>query len=83
MRKEIFTFGQTQMCSTFTGNFNTLAYNPILKQLLKEYISSMYEESANYDEDTLLNEYNYLLKNNRLYELFDLEFLQNSLLNFN
>ena len=82
MRKEIVHHKPTQMCSTFIENFNTLEFNPILKQLLKEYVSSKYEEYATYDEDSLLAEYKYLIQNNSLNELFEWEFLQNSILNF-
>ena len=82
MRKEIIHNKPTHLCSPFIENFNTLEFNPILKQLLKEYKSSKYEEYATYDEDSLLAEYKYLIQNNSLNELFDWEFLQNSMLNF-
>jgi hypothetical protein len=82
MRKEIVHHKPTHLCSPFIENFNTLEFNPILKQLLKEYVSSKYEEYATYDEDSLLAEYKYLIQNNSLDELFEWEFLQNSILNF-
>lgn len=82
MRKEILNNYPTHLCSPFIENFNTLEFNPILKQLLKEYVSSKYEEYATYDEDSLLAEYKYLIQNNSLNELFEWEFLQNSMLNF-
>ena len=82
MRKEIVHHKPTHLCSPFIENFNTLEFNPILKQLLKEYVSSKYEEYATYDKDTLLAEYNFLIQNNSLNELFEWEFLQNSILNF-
>ena len=81
MRKEIVHHKPTHLCSPFIENFNTLEFNPILKQLLKEYVSSKYEEYATYDEDSLLAEYKYLIQNNSLNELFEWEFLQNSMLN--
>ena len=82
MRKEIIHHKPTHLCSPFIENFRTLEFNPILKQLLKEYVSSKYEEYATYDKDTLLAEYNFLIQNNSLNELFEWEFLQNSILNF-
>ena len=80
MIKEKLNSTPTHLCSPCITNLNTLEFNPILKQLLKEYISSTYEEYAIYDEDSLLTEYAYLVQNNRLYELFEWEFLQNSIL---
>jgi hypothetical protein len=82
MKKDILNSTPTHLCSPFIENFNTLEFNPILKQLLKEYVSSKYEEYANYDGDSLLAEYKYLIQNNSLKELFEWEFLQNSMLNF-
>lgn len=83
MKQENLNNTPTHLCSPFLINFNTLKFNPILTQLLKDYVCSLYEENAKYDDESLLNEYKYLLENNRLYELFEWEFLQNTLLNNN
>ncbi len=82
MRKDILNCTPTHLCSPFIENFRTLEFNPILKQLLKEYVCSRYEEYAKYDDESLIKEYKYLLENNSLHELFEWEFLQNSMLNF-
>lgn len=58
---------------------NTLEHTPLLFNLLTEYVSGMYEECAILDEEHLLAEYHYLLKNNKLHELFEWEYFQNQL----
>lgn len=45
-------------------------YNPELRRLLVEYCLVVYEENAIINEENLIAEYNYLLENNKLNELF-------------
>jgi len=52
--------------------------NPILRQLLKSYCEMQYEENSLTDDDHLLMEYNLLVKDNRLNELFECEKINNS-----
>jgi hypothetical protein len=51
--------------------------NPILKDLLIEYIYRTYEDDAIIDDDHLMMEYRLLLRENRLNDLFIEEYLQN------
>lgn len=52
--------------------------NPTLKQLLKGYCKMQYEENSILDDEHLLKEYNLLVSENRLKELFECERLNNS-----
>jgi hypothetical protein len=56
-----------------------LNHNPILRELLKSYVLRMYEEDSNTDDDHLLMEYNLLIRENRLNDLFIEEKLINYL----
>lgn len=51
--------------------------NPILKDLLIEYIYRTYEVDAIIDDDHLMMEYRLLIRENRLNDLFIEEYLQN------
>lgn len=51
--------------------------NPILKQLLINYCNIHYEDNAILDDNHLLMEYNLLLRENRLHDLFECERLNN------
>jgi hypothetical protein len=51
--------------------------NPILRDLLKKYVLRMYEGDAIIDDDHLFMEYQLLLKENRLNDLFIEEYLLN------
>jgi hypothetical protein len=57
-------------------NFN---HNPVLRQLLVNYIVRTYEEDAIVDDDHLLMEYHLLIRDNRLNDLFKEEKLNNYL----
>jgi hypothetical protein len=50
-----------------------LTNRPRLAYLLKEFVLMRDEQNADISEDALLNEYNWLLENNKLHLLFDLE----------
>lgn len=54
---------------------NDFRYNPELRRLLIEYCLMKYEENAVLSEDNLLDEYNYLVQNNSLNELFICEYI--------
>jgi hypothetical protein len=56
-----------------------LDYNPVLKKLLIDYISRIYEEDAIFDEHHLMQEYFLLKRNNELHLLFVEEKLINYL----
>jgi hypothetical protein len=56
-----------------------LDYNPILKQLLIDYLLRMYEEDAILDDWHLWEEYLMLKRENRLNEIFENECLTNKL----
>lgn len=56
-----------------------LDYNPILKKLLIDYISRIYEENAIFDDYHLMQEYFLLKRNNELHLLFVEEKLINYL----
>jgi hypothetical protein len=58
---------------------NNLNHNPILRGLLTNYVLRMYEEDSNTDDDHLLMEYNLLIRENRLNDLFIEEKLINYL----
>jgi hypothetical protein len=49
---------------------NDLNHNPILRELLKNYVLRMYEENSKTDDEHLLMEYNLLIRDNRLNDLF-------------
>ncbi len=51
-----------------------LKKNPILKQLLSNYCLVTYEENAIINDEYLLQEYRWLVANNKLNELFNSEF---------
>jgi hypothetical protein len=55
-----------------------LELNPMLKQLLEITCTARYEENVQLDEEHLLMEYNLLLKEGRLNELFENETLHNA-----
>ncbi|BCY29685.1 hypothetical protein [Flavobacterium okayamense] len=50
-------------------------YNPELRRLLVEYCLVVYEENAILNDENLIAEYNYLLENNKLNEIFNCEYL--------
>lgn len=52
--------------------------NPILRQLLKDYCEMQYEENSITDDEHLLMEYNLLVKDNKLKDLFECEQINNS-----
>jgi hypothetical protein len=52
--------------------------NPILRQLLKDYCEMKYEENSVTDDDHLLMEYNLLINDNKLSDLFKCEQINNS-----
>ncbi len=56
-----------------------LDYNPILKQLLIEYIYGKYEEDAIIDDLHLWQEFRYMVDNNKLIELFQFECMSNKI----
>jgi len=56
-----------------------LKLTPMLRVLLINYISCMYEEASDFSIESLWNEYNILKKNNELELLFQQEYLQSSL----
>jgi hypothetical protein len=56
-----------------------LEYNPVLKQLLINYVYRMYEGDAIVDEWHLWQEYLMLIRENRLNEIFENECLTNKL----
>jgi hypothetical protein len=60
-------------------NITNLHYNPVLKQLLINYVSRMYEEDGIYDEYHLMQEYYLLQGENKLHLLFVEEKLSNYL----
>lgn len=49
--------------------------NPKLRELLVNYCLTMYEENAIIDDEHLILEYNWLLKNDELSEMFYIECL--------
>ena len=57
-------------------NFN---YNPVLRQLLVNYIIRTYQQEAIIDDDHLMMEYHLLIRDNRLNDLFFEEMLNNYL----
>lgn len=63
---------------------NDLRYSPELRTLLIQYCLVKYEENAILSENNLIEEYNYLVKNNELNELFICEYHTiSSLRNYN
>ncbi len=56
-----------------------LNHNPILRELLKNYVLRMYEGDSITDDEHLLMEYNLLIRDNRLNDLFVEEKLINYL----
>ncbi len=48
---------------------------PLIKELLITYVKAKYEEEAIINNDILEEEYNWLVKNNQLEELFLAEYL--------
>lgn len=48
--------------------------NPLLRELLTNYCLMVYEENAIIDDECLLSEYRWLVKNNKLDELFNSEY---------
>ena len=56
-----------------------LDFNPILKQLLINYVLRMYEDQAITDDWHLYEEYLMLVRENRLHEIFENECLTNKL----
>lgn len=52
--------------------------NPILRELLKKYCEMQYEENSITDDEHLLMEYNLLVKDNKLKDLFECEQINNS-----
>jgi hypothetical protein len=58
---------------------NNLNQNPILRELLKNYVIRMYEEDSITDDEHLMMEYHLLIRDNRLNDLFIEEKLNNYL----
>ena len=58
---------------------NNLNQNPILMELLKNYVIRMYEEDSITDDEHLMMEYHLLIRDNRLNDLFIEEKLNNYL----
>jgi hypothetical protein len=58
---------------------NDFKYNPTLRRLLVNYCIRTYEMDAITDDWHLIQEYNFLKKNNELHFLFDEEYLINYL----
>lgn len=58
--------------------FDNLDNNPILKQLIKIYISSKYQENAIYDDYHVSMELNLLIRDNELLMLIGVESLINN-----
>ena len=56
-----------------------LQFTPMLKALIINYISCMYEDASDYSIESLWNEYNLLKKNNELDRLFQQEYLDSPL----
>ncbi|WP_298238391.1 hypothetical protein [uncultured Algibacter sp.] len=56
-------------------NETTIEYMPLLKQQLINYISLNYEEASDYSNYSLVQEYNYLKRNNILAYLNEVEYL--------
>jgi hypothetical protein len=56
-----------------------LQFTPMLKALLINYISCMYEDASDYSIESLWSEYNLLKKNNELDSLFQQEYLDSPL----
>lgn len=56
-------------------------FNPQLRELLKNYCEMKYEESSITDDWHLWQEYKLLLKDNKLNDLFEVEYLLNTWLN--
>ena len=52
---------------------NTLENNPRLRELLIEHTKMQYEQQADLSEESLIQEYYALMRNNSLHELFELE----------
>ena len=52
---------------------------PLIKELLITYVKATYEEEAIINNDILQEEYNWLVKNNQLKELFLAEYIVTSL----
>ena len=52
-----------------------LTHTPMLRALLINYISCMYEEASDYSPESLWREYNWLKDNNQLNLLFEQEYL--------
>ena len=51
-----------------------LKKNPILRQLLSNYCLATYEDNAIINDEHLLQEYRWLVANNKLDELFNSEY---------
>jgi hypothetical protein len=58
---------------------NNLNHNPILRELLTNYVIRMYEEDSITDDEHLMMEYHLLIRDNRLNDLFLEENLNNYL----
>jgi hypothetical protein len=56
-----------------------LQFTPMLKALIINYISCMYEDASDYSIESLWSEYNLLKKNNELDSLFQQEYLDSPL----
>ena len=56
-----------------------LNHNPILRELLTNYVIRMYEEDSITDDEHLMMEYHLLIRDNRLNDLFLEENLNNYL----
>lgn len=51
--------------------------NPLLQQLIKNYITIQYEENADYSQSAMLAELRSLTENNQLIQLFQCEYVSN------
>ena len=58
---------------------NDLEYTPMLKQLLINYLSCIYEEESDFSLESLWREYNWLKHHNELHLLFEQEYINSPL----
>lgn len=56
-----------------------IAKTPLIKELLITYVKATYEDEAIINDDILQQEYNWLVKNNQLGELFLAEYIVSAL----
>lgn len=56
-----------------------IAKTPLIKELLITYVKTTYEKEAIINDDILQQEYNWLVKNNQLEEIFLAEYIVSKL----